>query len=186
LPELESAQRIARVTGDEWVSLDCQTLSADFAFEAGTADVAIARAEGIFRQANALGWDVFSVESLNSLATYQLAINRTDDALAAAERALALSIGRDAFSFDIAIQHLAEVAARRGRYSQAAILHGFVDASFEQKAYVQPERDRVPRRDLVLQLRQKFDAGKFRALARVGQALTEDVVADLALTAATA
>lgn len=186
LADLDSAVRIGSVTGDEWVSLDCQTISADFAFDAGTPEVAIARAQEILRQANVLGWDVFSVSSLNSLATYQLAVNKIDDAVSAAARALSLSRGRDAFGFDIAIQHLARVAARRGRYGQAAILDGFVEASFEQKAYVAPERDRALRRDLILQLRQKFDADEFRALARVGQTLTEDVVADLALTAATA
>jgi transcriptional regulator with XRE-family HTH domain len=184
LPELEAALRIARVTGDEWVSLDCQTISAECAFDSGAPKLAIARAEEILREANALGWDVFSVSSLNSIATYQLAIERTDDALAAAVRALALSRGRDAFGFDVAIQHLAAVAARRGRHSQAAILHGFVEASFDQKAYVQPERDQALQNSLLADLRRELDPEEFRALARVGQALTEDVVADLAMTAA--
>jgi tetratricopeptide (TPR) repeat protein len=183
-PELDQALRIASLTGDEWVSLDCQTISADLAYDTGAATSAIALAEEILRHSIVLGWDVFAVSSLNSLATYQLGIERIDDALSSATRALELARGRDPFGFDLALQHLAELAARRGRFSEAAILYGFVRASFERKAHIQPERDRTPQIATLSGLQEQLDPSKFSALSHVGQTLTEDVAADLALSTA--
>ncbi|HEX3462713.1 MAG TPA: helix-turn-helix domain-containing protein [Candidatus Elarobacter sp.] len=184
--ELEAAMRIASRTGDDWVALDIRSVSADLASDAGNHADALSVANEALQHARGLGWDVFVVSSLNSIAASQLSMNRTEDALSSAADALALSRGRDALGFDTSLEHLAMIAASRGRFRDAALLHAFVENSLERKAYIRTRGERRARNAFVERLRGGLGADRFALLSEAGRTLTETVVADLALAAASA
>jgi hypothetical protein len=113
-------------------------------------------------------------------------MNRTESALASAADALALSRGRDALGFDVSVQHLASIALLRGRFDEAALLHGFIETSLRQKTYVRTSTERKTRNAFVKRLRGSLDPDRLEVLSRAGRSLTEDAVAGLALEAASA
>jgi hypothetical protein len=184
--QLEAAMRIASHTGDDWVALDIRSVSADLAFDAGKHADALSLSNEALQHARGLGWDVFVVSSLNSIAAAQLSMHRIDDALSSAADALTLSRGRDALGFDTSLQHLAMIAASRGRFRDAALVDAFVENSLGQKAYIRTRGERRARNAFVKRLRSGLDPDRFALLSEAGQTLTETVVADLALAAASA
>jgi transcriptional regulator with XRE-family HTH domain len=184
--QLKAAMKIAGVTGDDWIVLDVRAVSADLAFDEEKHTEALSVSEEALQHARHLGWDVFVVSSLNSIAGCQLSLNRVEKALTSAADALALSHSRDALGFYTSVQHLARIAVLRGRAEDAALLHGFVEASLQEKTYVRTRTERKARNAFVKRLRGSFDRERLEALSRAGRSLNEDAVADLALEAASA
>jgi hypothetical protein len=78
------------------------------------------------------------------------------------------------------------IAASRGRFRDAALVDAFVENSLAQKAYIRTRGERRARNAFVKRLRSRLDPDRFALLSEAGQTLTETVVADLALAAASA
>jgi hypothetical protein len=75
------------------------------------------------------------VTILNSLSVYLLTLGESDEAERLARDVLSRTFAHEPLASTLAIQHLATVAALRGRYRRAARLRGAVDAWCEREGW---------------------------------------------------
>jgi predicted ATPase/DNA-binding XRE family transcriptional regulator len=171
---LSEARAIARAIGDEWIVLDVELARSDVEFEANNIETALAVATSALVEARTLRWDGFEISLLNSVAAYQVALRRYDDAAAGSLRALVLARGREPLGFYLALQHLAAVLAVRGFTMEAAKLCGFVDARLERESYERTRAQSVTRLLLEDVLTSTFEANLLSTYRGVGSGMTDD------------
>lgn len=126
--DLEEALSIATLFGDDWVALDLRVLFAEVAFDKGDAEAAAHLAREVLDAARAKRWQIQEMTILNNLSVYLLTLGEIDEAERIAKDVLSRTRAREPLAFVLGIQHLATIAALRGRYRRAARLCGAVDA----------------------------------------------------------
>lgn len=119
---------------------------------------------------------------LSELAAVRLVLGEIDAAKSAARDALELTRVEQLDSVWRAMQHLAAVAAIRGRAVTAGRLMGFVDAWREQKGGVRGYYERAGYDILVASLRDQLTADAIAALAAEGALLAFERAVDEALS----
>jgi predicted ATPase/DNA-binding XRE family transcriptional regulator len=126
--DLREALSIATLFGDDWIALDLRVLLAEVAFDKGDAEAAAQLAREALDAARAERWQIQETTILNNLSVYLLTLGEIDEAERIAKDVLSRTRDREPLAFVLGIQHLATVAAVRGRYRRAARLCGAVDA----------------------------------------------------------
>jgi predicted ATPase len=119
---------------------------------------------------------------LSELAAVRIVLGEIDAAKSAARDALELALVEHLDSVWRAIQHLAAVAAVRGRAVTAARLIGFVDAWREHKGGIRGYYERASYDVLMASLRDQLTADAIAALAAEGSLLTFERAVDEALS----
>jgi predicted ATPase/DNA-binding XRE family transcriptional regulator len=126
--DLQEALSIATLFGDDWIALDLRVLLAEVAFDKGDAEAAADLGREALGTARAKRWQIQEVSILNCLAVYLLTVGEIDEVEQIAKDVLSRTYAIEPLASVLAIQHLATVAALRGRYREAARLCGAVDA----------------------------------------------------------
>jgi predicted ATPase len=125
---LQEALSIATIFADDWIALDLRVLLAEVAFDKGDTEAAVDLGRDALGTARAKRWQIQEVTILNSLAVYLLVLGEIDEAERIAKDVLSRTYASEPLASVVATQHLATVAALRGRYRRAARLCGAVDA----------------------------------------------------------
>ena len=133
--DLQEALSIATIFGDDWIALDLRVLLAEVAFDKGDPNEAAHLGREALGDAREKRWEIQEVTILNNLSVYLLTLGEIDEAERIARDVLSRTQAREPLASVLAIQHLATVAALRGRYRRAARLRGAVDAWCERERW---------------------------------------------------
>ena len=178
----EEGIAVARSTGGHRPLLILLSNLAEFCFAAGDVPGAIAAAHEAIVTARATNTRVTECNTSGNLGAYLLIEDRTDEAVGVLTSALRLarSLSED-FLAGNAIQHLALVAARRGRLREAAKLISHVDAALARDGNEREATERATAERVWALLEAGLPEAERTALAIAGAAMTREEAGALAL-----
>jgi tetratricopeptide (TPR) repeat protein len=139
----------------------------------------VQEAEAIYRER---GNEIWLCYALLNKAAYLLTLGKFLEAQSSAREASELALYRDDdFALAIGTGHLALAAAERGDLTRAAILIGFVDASYERLGSVREATERTSRERLMNLLRGALSEADVTALMAKGAAMDRDAASEEAM-----
>jgi predicted ATPase/transcriptional regulator with XRE-family HTH domain len=181
--DLHEALSIATFFGDDWVALDLRVLLAEVAFDKGDAEAAAHLAREALDAARAKRWQIQEMTILNNLSVYLLALGEIDEAERIAQDVLLRTRAREPLAFVLGIQHLATVAALRGRYRHAARLCGAVDAWCDRERWQRGPTETKGYEILMDTLTAHLSQTDLASIAAEGGTLSHDQITPAALQA---
>jgi len=118
----------------------------------------------------------------NNSCAYRIALGDLDRALEAAREGLRLAqLEQNAWNIAVAVQHIALLAALRGRSHAAGKLIGYVNEQFRQLKLERETTEKKGFERLMVALRGQLSEGQIQKLAAEGATWSEDQVAEEAL-----
>ena len=118
----------------------------------------------------------------NNIAAYRIALGELDEAHDAAREALRWAQPElNVWNMAVALQHLALLAALRGRPESAAKLLGYVDVQYDALALEREATEKWGHAKLLSLLNERFQPGELVAMLAAGSVWTEDRAIEEAL-----
>jgi predicted ATPase/class 3 adenylate cyclase len=155
---------------------------AELKFNAGDVAAAIALNREALALVREYGNEAQLTATSLNLAAYELAAGKLDEAWALSREAL--EGGRRSqrpMAIAIAIQHLAQIAVRRGNLEGGARLMGFVDAAYAREKHARQPTEQSEYDRIAALLRNAYAPSRLAALTAEGASLEEPAAIALAL-----
>lgn len=176
----EEAVALLRQAGDALRLLAPLTNFADLEFKSGNVEAALQLGFESIAVSREFG-TMTSIPFLN-VAAYLLAAGRLGDAWENAREGLLHGLKRQRHLIvAIALQHLAQVAARQGDTETAARLVGYADAAYASERHDRHPTEKHEYERIVAILRNAYAPSRLNALLTDGRALSQDAAVKLAL-----